>query len=131
MKLIIDTTDNLHIRLSLIDVDGRTVAKSKVTAFRRQGEKLLPALEKLLAKHSLTLAAIREIEAVNGAGSFSGLRIGVATANALAFALGIPTHDQSGQSLSKEGVSVIEPNYTAEANIGQRPAGSKEPVDKH
>ena len=125
MKLIIDTTDNTHVRLALVDKSGKLLAKSSAPAFRQQGEKLLPALAKLLAKHNLTLKAISSIEVANGTGSFSSLRIGVATAKGLGLALNVPVADQEGKHLLKEGIQVVNAAYTGEANIGPL-----RPVDK-
>ncbi|MEI6378718.1 MAG: tRNA (adenosine(37)-N6)-threonylcarbamoyltransferase complex dimerization subunit type 1 TsaB [Candidatus Falkowbacteria bacterium] len=123
MKLIIDTTDNLHVDLSLIDAKGNLIGQSATEAFRQQGEKLLPAVVKLLKKNKLGLKDLNSIGVANGAGNFSSLRIGIVTANALAYALGIPVTDQTGQVLSIQGLQIVEPAYTAEPNIG-KPKGS-------
>lgn len=53
-------------------------------------ERLLPALEKLLQDGELELEEINLISVVTGPGSFTGLRIGVATAKGLSYALQKP-----------------------------------------
>ncbi len=53
-------------------------------------ERLLPALEKLLSDGGLKPADLALICAVTGPGSFTGLRIGVATAKGLSYALKLP-----------------------------------------
>jgi tRNA threonylcarbamoyl adenosine modification protein YeaZ len=128
MKLIIDTTDNQSVNLALQDNQGQLLSSSSTPAFRAQGERLLPALQTLLTEKNLTLADITSIEVANGSGTFSSLRIGVTTANALAYALGVPVTDQDGQSISHDGLQIVAPRYNAEANIGG--PKTKKAVDK-
>lgn len=124
MKLIIDTTDSHYIYLTLSKAD-KVMAKKKIEAFRKQGEKLLIGIDKFLKAKNVELKELTEVGVVNGAGSFSSLRIGIATANALAYALGIKVSDMDGQYREKEGIRIVEPKYSAEANIGP----TKKPVD--
>jgi tRNA threonylcarbamoyladenosine biosynthesis protein TsaB len=53
-------------------------------------ECLLPAIDRLLARSGRTLAAVRAFAVSVGPGSFTGLRIGVATVKGLAFASARP-----------------------------------------
>lgn len=53
-------------------------------------ERLLPAIARLLTDADLNLADLGGIAVVTGPGSFTGLRIGVATAKGFAYARGIP-----------------------------------------
>lgn len=53
---------------------------------------LLPLIQTLLASKRLTFGDLDGIEVATGPGSFTGLRVGVAVANTLAFALGIPVN---------------------------------------
>ena len=53
-------------------------------------ERLLPAIDRLLADACLTVRQIQGIALAIGPGSFTGLRIGVSTVKGLAFALGVP-----------------------------------------
>ncbi len=57
---------------------------------RRSGSLLLPVIHELLQAAGLEAAAIELIVIANGPGSFTGLRVGLATAKGLAFAHGIP-----------------------------------------
>ncbi|MDD4412429.1 MAG: tRNA (adenosine(37)-N6)-threonylcarbamoyltransferase complex dimerization subunit type 1 TsaB [Patescibacteria group bacterium] len=118
MFLKIDTTDREFIFLSLNKADA-VLAKAKVKAFRQQGEKLLPAINKLLKKNNFKLKDLEKIVVVNGAGSFSSLRIGIVTANALAYVLDIPVEDQRGKFIKRDGLQIVEPKYIGEANIGK------------
>ena len=51
---------------------------------------LAPAIEKLLASHAMTVADLQAIAVVQGPGSFTGPRVGIATGKVMAYALGIP-----------------------------------------
>lgn len=53
---------------------------------------LLPVIELMLREHSLTLGDITDIEVATGPGSFTGLRVGTAIANALGYLLDIPVN---------------------------------------
>jgi len=52
-------------------------------------EAILPAVEQVLQKAAITINNI-ELLAIAGAASFTGLRIGIATAKGLSLGLGIP-----------------------------------------
>jgi tRNA threonylcarbamoyladenosine biosynthesis protein TsaB len=54
------------------------------------GERLLPALESLLALNAVTKDQIELIAVARGPGSFTSLRIGMAVGKGLAHALGLP-----------------------------------------
>lgn len=74
---------------SAVVSDGRVVAErdARVTT---HSEKLLPLVDELLAEARLEPAALDLVACGAGPGSFTGLRIGLATAKGLAFALGKP-----------------------------------------
>lgn len=57
---------------------------------RSHSEKLLPAVDTLLEMTGETTASIAAVAVSHGPGSFTGLRIGVAAAKGLAFALKVP-----------------------------------------
>ena len=144
MILYIDTTNGTHIVIALSDKDN-IVARRKLKAQHRQAEKLLPAIDKLLSlprrnvnsirgkvHKNVDLSSITGIIVVNGPGPFTATRIGVTTANALAYALNIKimslraddfdsTADmvvKGSQKLKKAKLGgVIEPFYEREPNI--------------
>jgi tRNA threonylcarbamoyladenosine biosynthesis protein TsaB len=56
----------------------------------RHSERLLPAMDRCLVEAGWTMGEVDLIACTGGPGSFTGLRIGLATAKGLAFATGIP-----------------------------------------
>lgn len=117
MILYINTASQKDIEIGLKS-DGVFVAKNKFEAERSQAEKLLPEIEKILQKNKLKLADVEGVEVENTGGSFTSLRIGVATANALAYALGVPVVGLAGSTKKGEKFDVVEPVYDREPDIG-------------
>ena len=66
------------------------VAERAAPAERPAAETLLPALDALLAEAGVGLDAVDALAVSAGPGSFTGLRIGIATAKGLALVDGIP-----------------------------------------
>lgn len=81
MKLFIDTSSN---KQTIVKLDSKILKKSSKTW---HSQVVLPMIKKLLKKRPIT--DITEIEVHPGPGSFTGLRVGAAVANALRFALGL------------------------------------------
>ncbi len=117
MVLFIDTTKKDLVILRLSE-KGEEIINLEEKYERAQAEKLLPALSKVLKKTNKTLADIKEIEVNNDGGTFTSLRIGVITANALAFALNVPIKSTSGLILSKKGLKIVKPKYNSPPKIG-------------
>lgn len=90
MILRIDTRDQKIIKVSL-KKDGKIV-KSLSEKNKYGSQALLPLVMKLLRTTNYELKTLTGIEVETGPGSFTGLRVGVAVANALGFALGIPVN---------------------------------------
>jgi tRNA A37 threonylcarbamoyladenosine modification protein TsaB len=57
---------------------------------RNQSKELLPKIDKLLKREKVNLAELKWISVNLGPGSFTGLRVGVSTANTLGYGLNIP-----------------------------------------
>lgn len=83
MILLISTYDNSHFAIAV--GEEKILRKKIVRKSFQQSELLLFEIDKLIQKNKL-----KNIIVVSGPGAFSGLRIGIATANALAYALKIP-----------------------------------------
>lgn len=85
-----DTSDNKKIMVGLI-VDGKKDIQTKTITSNRT-QIILPMIDKMLKKHSLKPEDISRIQINAGPGSFTGLRIGLAIANAFSFVLKIPVN---------------------------------------
>lgn len=120
MTLYINTVSGEEIIVALYD-KAKLIAEKKISAPRRQSEKLLPAIDKLLKSQKLKLTDLKKIRVENYGGSFTSLRIGVITANALAYALKIPV--EAGSKINRKNkkfgaYSLVEPVYDRAPNIG-------------
>ena len=90
--LKIDTSDSKKITVGL-EIDGKTYClSSKTQALKAQA--VLPLIEKIIHKHKLNIVEVDKIYVNKGPGSYTGLKVGVAIANALSFSLGIPINDK-------------------------------------
>lgn len=69
--------------------DDQLVGEFVLNIRTTHSERLLPALEELLTSGGIEVAQVGLLSVVTGPGSFTGLRIGVATAKGLSHALGI------------------------------------------
>ena len=121
MKLVINTVKGDNHDIEIILSDGDNVIDSNCfNAHRRQAEMLLPAIEKILIKNNKTPEDLKEISVENKGGSFTSLRVGVITANAMAYALGIPVSSVSGEGdvIEEESILMVKPIYDSEPNIG-------------
>jgi tRNA threonylcarbamoyladenosine biosynthesis protein TsaB len=87
--LVIDTATT-HARLALGAADGTLQAERSWVAGYRHGEELLARLERMLGDERVALHELGGIVVGTGPGAFTGLRVGLATAKALAYARGIP-----------------------------------------
>ncbi len=116
MNLFIDTTDKNFLILALRD-KGRVLSSKQIKTNFNQSEKLWPALDKLLKEKKIKPTALKKIIVGNGQGSFTSLRIGIAAANALAFAWGIKVEDSSCKFKRSGKLQIVEPRYNGEANI--------------
>ena len=84
MKLLALESSDRVAQVALY-LDGEVYALS-ADASKKHAETLLPTAERLLSEHGLTTADMDAFAADIGPGSFTGVRIGVCTANALGFA---------------------------------------------
>ncbi len=123
MILYINTTKGDGVKITL-KKRKEVMAAKKFIARYSQAEKLLPAIDKMLASRKIKLSDLTAIEVASegdaGTG-FTALRIGVVTANALGYALGIPVRGLGGKVRSKRfsKFDVIEPRYNKNPNITQ------------
>ena len=117
MKLYIDTADKNFLELSLED-KNKIIARRKIKTNFDQAEKLWPSLDKLLKSRKINPRQLEKIVVNNLGGSFTSLHIGIAIANALAFAWGVPAEDPQGGSKKIGGLQIVEPAYNRELKLG-------------
>lgn len=86
MMLFLDTSVPEYIKMALV---GQKIIN---TSFKSHSasENLIPEIAKFLKKMKVTFKNINKIGVVVGPGHFSRVRTGVATANALGYALNLP-----------------------------------------
>ena len=87
--LSIDTSVANKISVSL-DKDGQTFTKESEQKFGSQA--LLRSITEVLKEAGLEMKDLTEVKVAIGPGSYTGLKVGVAVANALGFSLGIPVN---------------------------------------
>ena len=120
MDLYIDTSNSKIIKISLKAGD-EIVAGKEIPAFRRQSELLIPAVQAILKIAKAEPDSLANIYVTDTGDSFSALRIGVAAANALGYALGKPVQPVSTDKKSRGGkifkFSVVSPRYSMPPNI--------------
>ena len=87
--LYINTTEREDFEIALLS-DQKAIKRKTVKSVRRHSEKLLLSVNNLLIAGGHELKDINGIVVAKGQGSFTSLRIGIAMANALSYALGAP-----------------------------------------
>lgn len=100
MDLLINTTEN---KAQLVLARNDQILDQKIfEAALLHSERLLPEISKLLKKNKAGLGDLKTIIVITGPGSYTGCRVGVATANALVFALEIPVIGISKNEIKKK-----------------------------
>jgi tRNA threonylcarbamoyladenosine biosynthesis protein TsaB len=89
MRILAFDTSSPVSAVAVVDA-GRVLAQDDSPEQGRHGEVLLPRIQRQLELAGVALAAIELIAVGQGPGSFTGLRIGLATAKGLALASAIP-----------------------------------------
>ena len=86
--LTIDATTK--VTALALGVDGQLVAEGFLHTTKTHSERLIPILDQILEASAWKLQDLDYIGVVRGPGSFTGIRIGIATAQGLAQVLKIP-----------------------------------------
>ena len=100
MILIIDTSTDQN-QIAKAEKSGKIV---KIISWQgqRQSQLLLPKIDQLLKQSQKNLKDLSGILVFSGPGSFTGLRVGIAVANSLGFALEIPVVGISEKRLPQD-----------------------------
>ncbi|WP_326688539.1 tRNA (adenosine(37)-N6)-threonylcarbamoyltransferase complex dimerization subunit type 1 TsaB [Streptomyces sp. NBC_01795] len=92
LMLALDTATPA-VTVALHDADGdRTLAAAHQVDARRHGELLLPSVDRVLSEAGRKLADVTDVVVGVGPGPYTGLRVGLATAEAFGAALGLRVH---------------------------------------
>lgn len=92
--LSIDTSSNEKIAVALKN-EGQIIREIVSPITKQKAQIVLPLIDELLSKCHTNLNELTGIEVNSGPGSFTGLRVGVAVANTLAFTLKIPVNHKN------------------------------------
>ncbi len=87
--LIIDTATRTPV-VAIADEVGMLLGEQRWESRHRHGEELLERIDRLLAEGGTSKSELVGVIVGTGPGSFTGLRIGLATAKTIAYALAIP-----------------------------------------
>jgi tRNA threonylcarbamoyladenosine biosynthesis protein TsaB len=118
-------TDKPEAEIGLFK-DGEQIAYVTWHAHRALAETLHGKIRDLLAEQELELHDITGIVGYKGPGSFTGLRIGLAVANALSYSLEIPIVGSTGDNWIEDGIGRLisgddekaaMPEYGADVHI--------------
>jgi tRNA threonylcarbamoyl adenosine modification protein YeaZ len=94
--------------------DGRKVlAESTTVDARRHGELLVPTIETVLREAGAALADVTAVVAGSGPGPYTGLRVGLMTAQGLATTLGVPAYGVCTLDAVAYGSGLAEPFLVA------------------
>ncbi|MBV2357209.1 tRNA (adenosine(37)-N6)-threonylcarbamoyltransferase complex dimerization subunit type 1 TsaB [Streptomyces sp. J2-1] len=91
MLLLALDTATPAVTVALHDGTDVIASSSQVDA-RRHGELLLPAVDRVLAEAGLGLDAVTAVVTGTGPGPYTGLRVGLMTADTFGLALGVPVY---------------------------------------
>lgn len=86
-------TDTSQAEIYLLDESGKVIKQKIWEAGRELSAQLLKEITKLVPKFN----QLKSIVVYEGPGSFTGLRIGISVANALAYAQNLPITGASGE----------------------------------
>ena len=88
--------------------DNKQLAYIKWQAHRELSSTIHKKMKKVLGYAGISPKELQGIVCYKGPGSFTGLRIGLSVANALAYALKIPTTAKSGENWLQSGIMSLK-----------------------
>lgn len=106
MKILAFRTDKPEAELYIYD-GHKKLAEIRWQAHLKLAESLNTKIKEILNKSSISYGDLDGIVVYKGPGSFTGLRIGMSVANALAYAQSIPIVAKTGDDWLKETVKTL------------------------
>ncbi len=107
MIILTIRTDKPESEIGLYD-NERQIFYEKWQAHRQLAETIHTKVDELLSSQKLSLKDIQGIVIFRGPGSFTGIRIGVSVANALAYGLNVPIVGSDGDEWIEDGLKLLE-----------------------
>lgn len=107
MIILTIRTDKPEAEVGVYDGEVQ-LAYEQWLAHRQLAETIHAKIDKVLAGQQLELGKVQGIVCYKGPGSFTGLRIGMAVANALAYSLGIPVVSHGGEDWLRVGAARLQ-----------------------
>lgn len=104
MLTLLIRSDKPEAELYLFD-ENLKISEFKWQAHRELGQTIHVSIEKLLSGCGKSLTDLEKVGVYEGPGSFTGLRIGVSVANALAYSLNLPVVSATGVNWIKDCLS--------------------------
>lgn len=123
MILFIDTSDFNGLRLALVDPQTKRVVETTRSVAYNENYKTALFLEQFLHKQKVKPQQLSKIFVCSGPGSFTGIRVGVALAEAFGMALAIPILAIKKNQVPKDLIRLISLRSSQEVtlNYGQKP----------
>jgi tRNA threonylcarbamoyladenosine biosynthesis protein TsaB len=127
MIILTVRTNKPVAKIGLYD-NEKQLAYETWEAHRQLAETIHEKIEDILDKTDKKMTDLQGIAAFEGPGSFTGLRIGLSVANALAYGLDIPIVSASGENWREQGIKQLltggndrlaMPRYGSPAHITQ------------
>lgn len=125
MLILTIRTDKPESELGLFNNDKQLAYKLWL-AHRELAENIHEEIKQLLESQSQNMHAINGVVVYKGPGSFTGLRIGITVANALADSLAVPIVSATAEDWAVTGIAkllnglnehIVAPEYGSEPNI--------------
>lgn len=119
-------TDNPVAEIGLFNQNGKQISYFTWQADRQLAKDLLKKIQEQLQAQKAEWSDVTGLVVFEGPGSFTGLRIGLTVANAIAYGQSVPIVGAQGESWVAEGLSKLAegkndtqvlPHYGAEAHI--------------
>ena len=106
MLVLLIRTDKPEAELHIYDGDKK-LAEVKWQAHLQLAETLNSKIDEILNKSSISAKDLKSIVCYKGPGSFTGLRIGMSVANAMAYAYDLPIVATTGKDWIQAGIKKL------------------------